>query len=71
MACVYFGVRSAQLEKGANCRKCQQQNAAVFTKCTYETNVLISTSVDIDKHGKTVIVPPTGDVPDDKLLVEP
>lgn len=69
MTCEYFGIKTAKMEKQVKCQKCRQQTIAVFTKCTYETNFLLSTSVDV-VHGKTVIVPPTGKVPDDKLLVE-
>lgn len=69
MCCEYFGVKTAVMEKKAKCQRCRQQTIATFTKCTYESNYLLSTSIDV-VHGKTVIVPPTGKVPDDKLLVE-
>ena len=69
MDCTYFGVRTSNREAEAKCRLCKQDTPEIFRKCTMETNILMSTSINIDAKGNTIIVLP-GKVGDDKLLVE-
>jgi len=69
MDCKYFGVRTSSRESTLKCRECKKNTSEMFTNCTRETNILLSTSIDIDAEGNTIIVLP-GKVSDDKLLVE-
>lgn len=69
-ACVYFGVRTPKRDKTAQCRECKNSNFELFRKCTKETNTLMGTSIDVDKKGNTVEIPPVGLVSDKELVIE-
>ena len=70
MNCKYFGVRTSVREGSKKCQECKESFPEVFRKCTLETNILISTSIDVDEKGNTVVIPPTGKVSDTELIIE-
>ena len=67
--CKYFGVRTSTRESGVKCQECRKGDPETFRNCTRETNILMSTSIEVDAKGNTITVLP-GKVSDDKLLVE-
>jgi len=70
IVCKYFGVRTSTRESGVKCRECKVSNPELFKKCTLETNILMCTSITVDKEGNTVVVPPLGKVSDVVLIIE-
>ena len=68
--CVYFGVRTPKRESAAQCKLCKKADPVEFKRCTKESNILMATSIIVDKKGHTVEIPPTGPVSDTELIAE-
>ena len=68
--CVYFGVRTPKRESTAQCRDCKKLYPDLFKECTRESNVLMATSITVDKKGHTVVILPKGPVSDTELMAE-
>ena len=68
--CVYFGVRTPKRESTAQCKSCKKLNLDEFKRCTKESNVLMATSITVDKKGHTVVISPKGPVSDTELAAE-
>jgi len=68
--CEYFGVRTPNRDKTAQCKSCKKSHLDEFKLCTRESNILMATSVDVDKQGHTVAIPPVGPISDMVLIAE-
>ena len=68
--CAYFGVRTPRRSSTSECLACRRSNLDLFKECTRESNILLSTSIIVDKKGHTVEIPPTGLVSDTELVAE-
>ncbi|MBE3101801.1 MAG: hypothetical protein IMZ47_05970 [Firmicutes bacterium] len=68
--CEYFGVRTPNRDRTAQCKNCKAFHLDEFKLCTKESNILMATSIDVDKQGHIVAIPPVGPISDMVLIAE-
>lgn len=68
--CEYFGVKTPKRESTVQCSSCKKLCIDEFKRCTKASNILMATTVTVDKKGRTVEIPPVGPVSDMELVAE-